>query len=283
MRILRVFPRKTNMQPQDDYAFVGDPPMMRPEADEVHISVIFTWDIAKAEKLRLAWQQYYPVVKIGGPAYASPCDEFTPGMYIASGIIFTSRGCNNNCSFCLVHQREGNIKLLPVTNGYMINDNNLLQTGKKHMEEVFNMLKSQRKAAIFAGGFQTSLVDDWVAEQLRGTRIKMVFVASDTIESLKPLQKATSKLSFLPRRKLRCYMLLAYKGESIDTAKGRLEEAWGMGCMPFAQLYQPPGKYIDYSKEWRDLARKWSRPAAMVSSHKQSGNEVDNDIDSRIT
>ena len=33
------------------------------------------------------------------------------------------------------------------------------------------------------------------------------------------------------------------------------------------QLYQPEDRWIDYSPEWRALAKKWSRPAAMVASH----------------
>lgn len=43
MTLIRVFPRRTKWTPTDSYAFVGDPPMMRPEADEVHVSCVFTW------------------------------------------------------------------------------------------------------------------------------------------------------------------------------------------------------------------------------------------------
>lgn len=100
MNIIRVFPRRTQMTPVDRYAFVGDPPMIRPDADEVHVSVAFTWDIEKAERLVKAWGQYYPVVKLGGPAIAHSYDEFTPGLYVREGITFTSRGCNNGCSWC---------------------------------------------------------------------------------------------------------------------------------------------------------------------------------------
>ena len=34
MKIIRVFPRRTSLTPVDDMAFVGNPPMLRPEADE---------------------------------------------------------------------------------------------------------------------------------------------------------------------------------------------------------------------------------------------------------
>lgn len=271
MRIIRVFPRLTNCTPQDDFAFIGNPPLMRPEADEVHISVAFTWDIEEGERLQKAWSLYYPNVKIGGPALLDPCNgDFSPGQYIKQGYLFTSRGCNNNCPWCLVPWSEGKLRLLPIVNGYIIGDNNLLQTGKKHMAEVFSMLKRQRKWAIFAGGLQASLVDDWVVEQLRGQRIAMLFLAADTEGALILLRKAVSKLSFLSRGQLRCYMLLAYRGESIDTARGRLEEAWDIGVMPFALLYQPPDQYIVYSAAWRALARSWARPAIMKAMHRDS-------------
>lgn len=35
--ILRVFPRRTDMTPTDDMAFIGNPPLIRPEADEVQL------------------------------------------------------------------------------------------------------------------------------------------------------------------------------------------------------------------------------------------------------
>ena len=48
MSILRVFPRRTTATPTDECAFIGNPPMFWPEADEVHVSVAFTW--ARAEE-----------------------------------------------------------------------------------------------------------------------------------------------------------------------------------------------------------------------------------------
>ena len=84
MTILRVFPRRTNATPDDDLAFVGDPPLpaFRPEADEVHVSCTFTWDRHEAERLQHAWTLYYPNVKLGGPAYDDPGGEFVLGRYV---------------------------------------------------------------------------------------------------------------------------------------------------------------------------------------------------------
>jgi hypothetical protein len=96
MTTIRVFPKRTAHIPDDALAFVGDPPLWRPDADEVHVSCTFTWDKVEAERLQYAWGQYYPKVLLGGPAFDSPCDTFTPGMYVKQGITYTSRGCTSS-------------------------------------------------------------------------------------------------------------------------------------------------------------------------------------------
>lgn len=67
-RLIRVFPRRTAATPTDDMVYVGDPPLFWPEADEVHVSVTFTWDLPEAERLAKAWAVTGLPVKIGGPA-----------------------------------------------------------------------------------------------------------------------------------------------------------------------------------------------------------------------
>lgn len=258
--ILRVFPRKTSMTPTDDLAVVGDPGLLRPDVDEVHISVAFTWDIEEGKRLREAWAQYYPVVRIGGPALNGEGGEFEPGMYVKEGVTFTSRGCIRRCPWCLV---DSPLRLLGIKAGWIVQDNNILATGKEHMGNVFEMLKTQHRGIKFAGGLDTRLVDDWVAEQLRNLRISEVFLAADSNGALKPLAKAVQRLSFLSRDKLRCYVLCAYGDETIEEAENRLRAVWEIGCLPFAQLYQPADRYIKYDRAWKQLARTWSRPAIM--------------------
>ena len=68
MRIARVFPRRTSATPDDELAFVGDPPLFLPTADEVHVSCTFTWDRPQAQRLARAWANHGYTVRIGGPA-----------------------------------------------------------------------------------------------------------------------------------------------------------------------------------------------------------------------
>lgn len=261
MKILRVFPKRTSHTPADDMVFIGDPPLDRPPADEVHISCTFTWDKQKAERLQKAWAQYYPVVKLGGPAYDDPGNGFTAGMYVKTGITVTSRGCNNLCPWCLVNPREGSIRELPITIGNIIQDNNILQCSASHIDKVLDMLKTQ-KEIMFTGGIESKLVTEYITERLRGLRIKAIFMAADTPQAIKPLCRALKMLA-MPRDKVRCYVLLQHNpNETISDATERMINVWQAGAIPFAQLYQPPDRHIVYSQEWRQFARTFQRPAA---------------------
>ena len=244
--------------------------MMRPAADEVHISVCFTWDRGYSEVLQKAWEQYYPVVKTGGPAYDDPCLYFTPGRYIKQGVTFTSRGCNNQCPPCEAWRREGPLredKNFPP--GWIIQDNNLFQCSKDHIYKVFEMLKHQSYIE-FSGGLEASRLNSEMVDQLRGLRINQMFFACDHPSGIQPLRKAGKLLKDFTINQRRCYVLLAYNGQTINQAKAILEDVWQAGFIPHAQLYQPKDRYIKYSKEWTDLARLWSRPAIIKTSHKKA-------------
>jgi hypothetical protein len=271
MRIARVFPRRTSYTPTDDYAFVGDPPLWRPsDIGEVHVSCTFTWDKPEAERLAEAWRIHLGVpVRLGGPAYGSPCDTFTPGRFVKGGVVFTSRGCDRRCPWCLVPEREGRLHLLPISDGNVINDNNFAQTPKEHREMVYAMLRRQPRAAVFAGGIDARLVTDEFAEEMRSIRVNELFLAADTERSLPSLREAAGRLAFLSREKLRCFVMVGYGGETVEQAEARLEAVWQAGAVPFCQLYQPPDRFVAYPREWRALHKTWSRPAAMKAMHKE--------------
>lgn len=261
MKIIRVFPKRTSYTPQDDMMFIGHPQLEKPDADEVHISCAFTWDKPEAENLKLAWSQYYPIVKVGGPAYDDPClSDFVPGKYVRQGVIYTSYGCNSRCPWCLVWQREGCIRLLPILEGNICQDNNLMQCPDHHIESVFDMLSTQKSVEL-AGGIEATRVTQHWADRIRGLRLHQIFLACDTDGAIKPLRTALKLLS-LPHDKVRCYVLLRHDPEENRLkALIRLLEVYEAGAIPFAQLYQPPEGKIIYPVEWTRFARTWQRPA----------------------
>ena len=80
--LARVFARRTNATPDDEYAFVGLPPADLPKnITEIHISISFSFDLPMAEQLHEAWSKVAPV-KVGGPATGQRGEEFVPGKYL---------------------------------------------------------------------------------------------------------------------------------------------------------------------------------------------------------
>jgi hypothetical protein len=257
--MIRVFPRRTSYTPVDPLSFIGDPPLFRPEAEEVHVSCTFTWDIEEALRLQDAWSRYYPVVKIGGPAFNAEGDAFVPGRYVRPGITITSRGCPYRCPWCFVPKREGGLRTLDVQPGNVVADNNLLASPEDHQKVVFQMLEDQRRI-VFSGGLDARLLKEWHVDWIRRNdrHIKELWFAADT-DNMKHLERAGRRLKWLRPRKKRCYVLIGFFGEEVENAERRLQYVYDLGFWPFAQFYRGPGEQ-ERTAVWADLQRHWSRP-----------------------
>ena len=154
--IIRIFPQRTSYTPVDDYVFIGLPPRewpeLIPEHEEVHVSCVFTWDKAYCEFLAHQWESATnKPVKLGGPAFGSPAGEFIPGMYIKTGVTYTTRGCNNQCPWCIVPKIEGRLRELPIQSGNVIQDNNFLQASRAHKDKVLTCCARKGAFASKAG------------------------------------------------------------------------------------------------------------------------------------
>ncbi len=269
MKIARVFPRQTKATPDDDMTFLDVPPMLAlPEIDEVHVSVAFTWDLRKAEHLARQWEQV-ALVKMGGPAFNKPGDNFIPGKYIKDGYVITSRGCHNKCWFCSVWKREDGIKELPIQEGWNVLDDNILACSKQHIESVFAMLKRQKHRAEFTGGLEARILEQWHVDLLAELRPSQMFFAYDTDDDYDPLCCASKMLlaAGFNRHHMRCYCLIGYPNDTMSKAEQRLESCVKLGYFPMAMLYRNKNGDRDY--EWMKLQREWSRPAIIAKKMKQ--------------
>lgn len=262
----------TNATPRDEYTFFDAPGMFLPPIDEVHISVVFTYDINEVERLVKQWEHVAPV-KIGGPAYDAPGGEFIPGRYLKKGYVITSRGCPNKCWFCRVPIREGGaIRELEIKEGNNILDDNLLACSEPHIRKVFTMLKRQKYGRpMFTGGLEAARLKDWHVELLRSVRPKEMFFAYDTPDDYEPLVEAGKKLLKVgfttASHTLRAYVLIGHPKDTFEKAEVRLTQTIKAGFLPMAMLYRDQGGERDL--EWARFQRFWARPATVNLKIKQ--------------
>ena len=271
MKIDRVFPRRTNATPTDELAYVGYPDMFV-DVDEIHISVTFTWDLPEAEKLEKEWKYIAPV-KIGGVATGQRGGDFTPGVYLKTGYVITSRGCNNRCWFCSVWKREGSIRELPITNGWNVLDDNLLACSDNHIKAVFAMLHEQKKEhrkIQFTGGLEARLLKQWHVDELLKLKPIEMFFAYDTPDDKEPLYEAGKILKqagFKICHPLRAYCLCGYPKDTFEKAENRFIDCIKAGFTPMAMLYRDDKNIRD--PRWSKFLVNWIRPAIIYKKTKE--------------
>lgn len=267
MKIARVFPTKTSMSPIDKDSYFDYPDMFTPkDYDEVHVSVTFTWDIKKGYELKKQWGTVCKNVIIGGVAINGECkNSFVSGMYLKKGITITSRGCPNNCNYCII--KNSLIEFDNFPEGNIIQDNNILACSNKHIEQVFKMLKHQKQ--IEFKGLESRRITVELADKLYLLNIKSLWLACDHDSDIKSLKKAVDilKNAGFKESHLYCYVL-------IGKEELRLRAVREMGVMPFAQLYleNKETKTI-YTREMKHYQRLMSRPAVTRGIFKNDQNQ----------
>lgn len=244
---LTVVPHRTSYTPAD--ALVGYPSLFSPRGVAVNVSCVFTWDKQAALSIADAWQAYECDVRVGGPAFDDPGGEFTPGQFVCKGVTITSRGCPRQCPWCYVPQREGRLRELKTIHaGNIVNDNNLLACSRGHQRKVMEMLRTQTRI-VFKGGLDPRLMTDWFVEEAAslGHRIKEFYLSADHPDYKRYSLRAIDKLSragFSPR-KIRCYVMIGYNGESPGQAEERLMRIYRAGAWPFAQVWDKLSGNLD--------------------------------------
>ena len=263
---IRVFPTRTQWTPDDEMVFIGDPPLFRP-ADEntpVFISITFRWHIPEGKRLLRAWKALYRDVRLGGPAFDDEGGEFTPGMFLKEGCTITSRGCVKKCGWCV--ERNHPLRTIGIKPGWIVQDSNLLACPEPHIRAVFEMLRQQKRRIFFNGGLDKHFLKEWHRPLFDSISIGELWFACDVLSDLAALEKTLPILDGIPLRKRRCYTMIGYENETLYDAERRLERVFDLGFMPYCQLYQPDDGVKTYTRSWRELRRKWARPAAYMKA-----------------
>lgn len=271
MKLIRVFPRKTKATHDDENVRFG-PPCLFDEADEVHVSVTFTQDKIRAERLAEDWKRIAPV-KIGGVAYGDTSLEFIPGRYIKAGYTITSRGCPRKCWFCAVPKKWPTVNPLPIYDGWNVLDDNLLAAPEWHVRAVFEMLSRQGRRIHFTGGLEALSLQDYQVHLLASLKPRPVCVfAYDPGDAFETLASAATRMLSAgwtrESHRLMSYCLIGYPLDTFDKAEKRLRDLLKIGFTPYAMLWQPDTPSAEKwrpAPEWKRFQRTWLRPAIIYS------------------
>ena len=260
------------MTPEGDGIRIGMPSLWDHDCGLVHISCVFTWDKGYCERLADSWGRVSCEVELGGPAYGASGGGFESGLYVKSGYVMTSRGCNNRCWFCTVWRREGDVREIPIVDGWNVLDSSLLQCSEGHIRSVFGMLARQSRRAVFSGGLEAARLEDWHLDLLAELKPQRVYFAYDTADDYEPLVVAARKL--LPgvfsvsSHTVACYVLVGYPRDTFEAAESRLRAVLGLGMTPFAMLYRDEQNVV--REDWRPFVRRWVRPEIIYAGMRSS-------------
>ena len=151
-------------------------------------------------------------------------------------------------------------------------DDNLLACSRQHIEAVFEMLGRQKERPTFTGGLEARLLRSWHVDLLRESRTQRMYFAYDTPDDYEPLVEAGRLLQAggfeRKSHKACCYVLIGYRGDTMEAAEKRLRDAWKAGFIPYAMLYRDEKGSVD--SEWRKFQRLWVRPAIVMSQLKET-------------
>ena len=271
--VARVFARRTNDSPTDSLAFFDGPDMWEKRRfDKIMVNCVFTYDKARAEMLADEWSAFGPV-EIGGPAYGTRGEEFTPGMFLREGIAITSRGCPNKCWFCSVWKRDGGIRELEIKPGHDIFDDNICATSEGHFDKVIEMLKTQKNIS-FKGGIEAKILKDRHINAFTNLRLASCgafYFAYDTPDDQEPLTVAIKEMkkAGFTRRQLCCYCLIGGPKDTIEKATERLEYIIDIGAWPFAMGWR--GEDGVRVEGFASLQREFSNAVIIGSKIKRQG------------
>lgn len=204
----------------------------------------------------------------GGTGYGSPATllneiEHTCPDYSLYGkdfsMGFLTRGCNRNCEWCVVPDKEGTIRANADIYEFLqhkkvvLMDNNVL-AHPHGIEQIEKMTSIANLRIDFNQGLDARLIDDGVARRLSKLRwLKAVRLACDHKGQIESVRKAVELLRWhntTPARYF-CYVLVK---EDVGDAKERVRFLKGIYVDAYAQPYldklgTPP------NKDQKDFAR----------------------------
>jgi len=161
---------------------------------------------------------------------------------------FTSRGCNRNCKFCVVREKEGFIREHAWFEEFLAHekvvlmDNNFLASPR--WKEKLEYLIARRVKVNFNSGIDLRLVTEENAHLISKVRYydwkfksRRLHVAWDRLQDEKQIFRGLEILTmYVPKRHIYCYVLVGFN-TTIRQDIYRILKLLEFGVTPFVMIY----------------------------------------------
>jgi hypothetical protein len=158
---------------------------------------------------------------------------------------FLTRGCPNNCGFCIVTKKEGCTKQTAELsefwrgqNTIKLLDPNILSCDDR--ERLLQQLIDSKALIDYTQGLDARLIDDDIAELIAKTKIKTVHFAFDFIKNEAAIVrglKIFKKHTTVTDRELKVYILTNYN-TTLQEDWYRVSKVIELGYMPDVRIYR---------------------------------------------
>lgn len=215
--------------------------------DRVYLSKVFTFTrdfdtVIDADEIITGGTGYKDYTNLPPEVEATPPD-YTIYPWYNRAVGFLTRGCIRDCPWCVVPQKEGNIRPAatwedvkrPDSREIVFLDNNVLASG--HGLEQIDRMGYEQVWVDFNQGLDARLITPETAALLAALRwIRYVRLSCDTSAMLPVVERAAA---YLREAGVATYRLWAYVlVQDVPDAHRRVLALERMGVTPFAQPYR---------------------------------------------
>lgn len=259
----RTFPNLALMKLSQYHKLRGDSvslnfPLLRP--DVVYASCVFSWNSSAIVSVPSnadvggsgidLTKQLSPEIEHSMPDYS-----LYPDLDFSMG--FTSRGCIRRCPWCIVPEKEGNIRSNariyefwnPAHRKIVLLDNNILAA--PNCQQTMEDLICENLEVDFNQGLDIRLLNNKNIDYLKRVKTKQLRFAFDDIRYEKAVREGIRLLTEagIPSRKLSFYVLVGFGDDRCDIERMKLLQSWNVDVYPM--LYKDRnGKEPRIDTEW---------------------------------
>lgn len=216
--------------------------------DKIFVSCILSWN-----KWKTNYWADFEHAAIGGSGVSlsinlqKEIEDIKPKINLG----FATRGCNRNCDFCIVPEKEGKVKVVgdvhDIWDGkskeIMFLDNNILML-PDHFKLICSQLRDKKLKVDFNQGLDIRLMTDDLAKEFSIIKFKKLRFAWDFMNMEKIFLKNMKKVfKYVKPSRVMVYMLVGYN-TTFKEDMYRLKKIRSLGCDAFVMKYNNQGDLL---------------------------------------